>query len=329
MKLFKKGYWISKSYKWLSVIYWTSYSIYFRSLTFFSVANPIIYLGGMLDEKKSDIYSLIPDQYLPTTRVYRGDTQANLSAIRDVFEFPLIVKPNVGYRGFLVKRVDDATQLAKVIAEFEDKEYIVQDFLKEPREYSVLYYYVDESDFGVSSLVEKHLPFIVGDGLRNVQQLILALKNPFLNMDWVMKRNEQELSDIPEKGKRMIVDHIGNYARGSKFESLNAEIDDQLVESMRAFYKQVKGMQFCRMDVKADSLMALKQGDFKILEINGAKSEPLHIYDRKSSFLDVAKITHRHWTTLFRVVKKNIRHVEFPSSMEGIKSYFSLKKMVN
>ena len=283
----------------------------------------------MLDERKTDIYSHVPSQYLPQTRLLKSPNRDVLDSIEQDFSFPVFLKPNIGYKGFLVKKVDSKEQLEQVVKEYEDKEFLVQEFLSEPKEYSVMYYFIDEQHYGISSLVEKYLPVITGDGVRTIQELIEKLNNPFLKKSWILKKNKNILTTILAKGESFTIDHVGNYSRGSKFENLNSQIDTELIEAIHDFFRKVKGMHFCRIDLKANSLCELRKGKFKLLEINGAKSEPLHIYDSNISFFSILYAVHVHWTTLFKIVKKNIKLMDFPSSREGIKSYYSLKKLVN
>lgn len=315
---------------WVSMIHWAAYSIYFRTLTYFSVANPCIYLGGMLDERKTDIYELVPEEYLPKTIMYEPDDITSVVLdVEENFEYPIIAKPNVGFRGFLVHKIDTREELENVVSKYKGKELLIQEFLTESREYSVMFYDIKNEQSGISSLVEKHFPGVTGDGVQSLRQLIEELDNPFLNIEWVLEKNKKELERVLEKDQYKLIDHIGNYNRGSKFVSLNESIDQELVTSIRSFFKYVPGMHFCRLDVKATSLQALKAGNFKLLEINGAKSEPLHIYDTDMTYFGVIKATRQHWKTLFRIVKKDIQEMVIPSSMEGIRSYFSLRKMVS
>ena len=178
-------------------------------------------------------------------------------------------------------------------------------------------------------MVEKHLPQIVGDGASTIGSLIDKSPNPFLNKKWILKKYENQIMKVPAKDQKITIDHVGNYSRGSKFENLNKEIDQELIASIHNFFKEISGINFGRLDVKAHSMTALKKGDFRILEINGAKSEPLHIYDPQMSLIDIITTISQHWQTLFRVVKENIASTNYPSSMEGIRAYRSLKKIMS
>ena len=317
-------------YKYLSLVYWSMCALYFRTLTFFSVANPKIYLGGMLDERKSDIYKLIPPQYLPKTLLIKKEDSLSMDAILESMTMPVIVKPDIGYKGHKVKKIDAVNELMHVLENSKDNDLLVQEFLDEPREYSIMYYRIPSSEeFGITSLVEKHLPFVKGDGYSSIGQLIQKLENPFLDKQWVENKLSHRWNDILPEGDELIVDHIGNYARGSKFENLSHEIDEALINSVHGFFQQVPGVNFARLDLKSDSLDTLRSGTFRILEVNGAKSEPIHIYDPRLSFFDVFREISKHWMILFKIVKGNIKNMDIPSSMEGLKSYWALKKMMD
>lgn len=285
----------------------------------------------MLDDRKSDIYQLIPEKYLPQTRlVPAGCNPTRLTeTILQEFTLPLILKPNIGYKGHQVRRIDTPEELTLALDIMGDQEIIVQMFLPHAREYSIMFFRFQESgSSGITSLVEKHLPLVKGDDKSTLRELIARLNNPFLKKKWALKKLEKRLDEVIPEGEEIIVDHIGNYSRGAKFESLNSEIDPQLIDSINRFFNRVKGMNFCRLDVKSESLDHLKRGEFKLLEINGAKSEPLHIYDPNLSVFNVIRDISRHWSILFEIVKENIASTDFPSSIEGIRSWRSLKKLM-
>lgn len=330
MKIKDRGYWVSTLYKYQSLWYWFWYSIYFRSITFFSSANPSVHLGGMLDDKKSDIYKLVNPRYLPLTLSIKepyGDVMYTMEMAG--LNFPVIVKPDVGFKGFLVRKIDSAQEMHSVMTEFGQREMLIQEFIGFDREFSVMCYFKkDIGRYKVSSLVEKHLPHVIGDGVRTLFQLIDDLKSPFLKKDWIYSKMKWRQHEVPEAGERIIIDHVGNYARGSSFENLNEYIDSELEEAVNDFFGDIQGINFGRLDVKAESLDSLKIGRFILLEINGAKSEPIHIYDPQMSLWTIFKDIRFHWNILFHIVRENSSLSSRPSSTEGLKSYWSLKKSV-
>jgi hypothetical protein len=289
----------------------------------------LIDLGGMLGERKSDIYKLIPAKQVPISIISRKQ-EDYLSAFSDSkLNFPIIAKPNIGFKGFLVAKLNDKNQLINYMNSTKGEEIILQEFVDLAHEYSLLYYripYTKES--GISSLIEKIYPFVYGDGQSTLQQLIQQFKNPFLKRAWVLDKWKSELQRIPAKGEKIILDPIGNYSRGAKFYSMAQFIDEDLLKATQQFFNKIEGMDFGRIDLKANSLEAYKTGEFKVLEINGAKSEPLHIYDPNESFLSIIKSVHRHWMIVVKIVKERRKHAfDFPSTSSGWKSFQMLKKL--
>ena len=151
-----------------------------------------------------------------------------------------------------------------------------------------------------------------------------------MDRDTLEHRFKDRWDTIPNMNESVVLDEIGNYSRGSKFFSLQNMIDDSLVLATDQFFREIKGLDFFRMDFKAHSLADYKEGKFKILEVNGMKSEPLHIYDPQYSHWENTKTTHRHWSIIRDIVKerKSSQGYKFPSTFYGIKSLFAIKKLV-
>ncbi len=324
-----RGYWVSTLYKYQSLIYWIGYSVYFRSLTFFSAANPALHLGGMLDDTKTAIYDLTQEKYLPNTIVVTQHDDLEKELRLAQISFPLIVKPNVGFKGFMVRRIDQVGELLEIQSQFGNREMLIQEFMAHSSEYSIMCYRLkDNRGYGISSFVEKVMPFIIGDGQKSINELVGDLDNPFLKKELVYKKYEAQGTVILADQEKLVIDHVGNYARGSKFYDRAEQIDDALHQAIDDFFSEFDGLNFGRLDLKADSIEDIKQGNFKLLEINGAKAEPIHIYDPKLSWSQIVRDISFHWKTLFKIVKENSDQ-EVPTTAEGWKSFWSLKKAVN
>lgn len=332
MKFLDRGYWVAKLFYFQSVWYWIIYSVRFQSITFFSAINPAVHLGGMLDERKSDIYKLVPPRYLPKTVA----TLAHACDIEELLkttdlEFPLIVKPNIGLKGFMVKKVDSISELEEILKEYDEREVLLQEFLTHEREFSLLYYQMPNSgEYGISSFIEKKLPCVIGDGKLSLMDLIDKKLNPFLKKEYILRKKKHDLNSVVVKGEKVIIDHVGNYSRGSKFYSLNNQIDEELIESAHRFFSNLDGLFFGRVDLKANSIDDVRKGNFKIIEINGAKAEPLHIYDPNVSFGQIFKAISFHWNIVRRIVSEQVQtSFLFPSAMDGIQAAKSLKKQIS
>ena len=283
----------------------------------------------MLDDTKTAIYDLTQEKYLPTTIVVTQHDDLTDKLHGAEISFPLIVKPNVGFKGFMVRRIDHLEELLEIQSQFGDREMLIQEFLSHSSEYSIMCYRLKaDRGYGISSFVEKVMPFIVGDGQSTIKELVEKLDNPFLNKELVYKKYEAKADEVLDAHEELIIDHVGNYARGSKFYDRSNQIDAALHVAIDDFFSEFEGLNFGRLDLKAESIADIKLGNFKLLEINGAKSEPIHIYDPELSWSQIVRDISFHWKTLFKIVKENSDQ-QVPTTAEGWKSFWSLKKAVN
>lgn len=329
MKFLDRGYWISKHFYWQSLYHWVRNSIRFNSMTFFSAGNPAINLGGMLSDKKTEFYNILPENLLPATTVADSLEEAIDFIKKNSLKYPIILKPNTGLKGMKVEKVYSEADLADFYNNKEnlDREWLVQEFLDHRMEFAILCYRFPKSEeFGISSFVEKVFPSLIADGKRTYKQLIEAYKNPFLDKSFPMKKFESLLYTIPPNGEKIVLDEIGNYSRGAKFYSLNKEIDQDMILVYKSQFQNVEGLNLFRIDCKADTLEDVKKGNYKIIEVNGMKGEPLHIYDPKSTFWGNLKTLRKHWSYIEQVTREQSGYlVNSPSFLEGVRSWRSLE----
>src|SRR5213078_3087959 len=70
---------------------------------------------------------------------------------------------------------------------------------------------------------------------------------------------------------------------------------------------------FGRLDVRYNTWDELRQGkNFSIIELNGAGSEPTHMYDPKHSIFYAWKEIIRHWKILARISRINHQQQQIP-----------------
>jgi hypothetical protein len=113
----------------------------------------------------------------------------------------------------------------------------------------------------------------------------------------------------------------GNHSRGTKFLDDSAFVDDEFVESMDRVCKKVKGFYYGRLDIRYNTWEELKQGkNFSIIELNGAGSEPTHMYDPRHSLFFAWKEIIRHWIILWRISRYNHGNgIPYLTYREGLK----------
>lgn len=84
---------------------------------------------------------------------------------------------------------------------------------------------------------------------------------------------------------------------GAECVSLNHLISQKLDRAFEDLSRSVEGFFFGRYDILADSVEAILRGEFMVVELNGANSMPLHLYDprlplarRRADFRDYWRI---------------------------------------
>ena len=280
-----------------------------RKLLYFTAANPSIEMGGFFGEKKDEILELIPSQYKARGVHVKNTLNANTAKQlleENEFEFPVVLKPNVGERGKDVRIIDTADQMAVYYSSHED--YLVQEYIDYPIELGVLYIRLPNSSDGkVTSITEKEFLAVIGDGSRNVGQLLQDNRRNSLYHALVVRDFPKRLGYIPAAGERYVVHRIGNHIKGTRFIDSNNHITAKLNEMFTEMGKDIEGVYYGRYDLKVLSYEALEAGvDIKIFELNGVSSEPGHIYDQSNVFKAYYGIA-EHWLRLIEISHQNIK----------------------
>jgi len=262
----------------------------------------------MFGEKKSEIYDIIPDDFIPKTiLVSVGDSS---SAVQQASEmgYPLIAKPNIGERGIWVKKIEDEAQLKKYVSNCP-VDFLLQELVDFPIELGVFYVRFPEDKRGrVTSIVRKNFLKVVGDGEHMINQLLKknerALLTANLESEFLSNNGER----VPDSGEEVLIEPIGNHCRGTQFLSDNQQISEELNEAFDRLAKQIPEFYFGRFDLRCASYEDLTQlKNFKILELNGAGAEPGHIYQPGYSLLQAYKDILWHLSALSKISAENKR----------------------
>lgn len=295
------------------------------NFTWYEAANPAIEHGGMLNEKKSTIYPILKAEYLPKTLFYAYGSDARSFLLKNNFQYPIIIKPDVGLKGIEVTKVYNANDAVSILHKVDERGAIIQEYIDLPKEYSVLYYKYIDGHYGLSSLIEKKYPVIIGNGKTEIHTLIDEYPHAYLNKEEVKKMHVNRILTLDEK---LVLHNIGNYSRGSTFHSMQKEINEDLVKAIHTCIGDIEGVSFGRLDIKAADFDAVKKGAFKIIEFNGGKSEPLHIYDKDVSLWQAIKIIFGHWKIYNKIADERLSqgYKTIPIS-EGVKALRNIKSI--
>ena len=276
---------------------------------FFTAANPTIKHGGFLMEPKQDIYPLIPKQYYPAFFFVKAGTAIDIIQQQietRQFKFPLIAKPVIGMQGKAVKKVNSIDELAHY-AEVCTVDYMVQELSPYKHEVGIFYHRIpDNAEGTVTGIVAKEPMTVVGDGASTLYQLILEEPRYILQIDALKQIFGKDILQVLPKGELLILAPYGNHARGSKFVDWSHKADAEFIKNIDTVCRQINGFHYGRLDVMYTDWEELRQGkNFHIIELNGAGSDPTHMYDPKHSLFFAWKEVIRHWLILYRISKQN------------------------
>lgn len=305
---------------------WGYYALRAKTIFFFNASNPSIKNGGFIMESKKAIYNLIPQKYYPKTElVLQGASiDSVIEAIKKAqINFPLIAKPDIGLRGSAVKKINTIKELENY-HEKTNFDYLVQNLIPYPNEIGVFYVrYPNEKEGRITGIVSKEFLIVTGDGFATIEQLIK--KNPRFEMQLKVLQKEygNQLHEVlPINEQRNLVPY-GNHIRGAKFINDSHKISVPLNKVMNEMCTQIPGFYFGRLDIMYNTFEELERGEnFAIVELNGAASEPTHIYDPKHSIFFAWKELARHITYMYEISDlNNKKGVSYLSHKVGMNEY--------
>jgi hypothetical protein len=339
--LHKLGHW---EYWPFQIVYipismlWIYYAIKTRSLFFFNASNPTIKNGGFMMESKKAIYNLIPQHYYPKTELIIEGTPfvEILKTIENSgIQFPFIAKPDIGLRGSAVKKIHNIKELASYNSK-ADFDYLVQSLIPFENEVGIFYVrYPNEKLGRITGIVSKEFMIVTGDGVSTTEELIKKDARYELQLKALRLEYGKILLNILPKGEKLNLVPYGNHARGAKFIDGSHWITPKLTEIINEMCLQIPGFYFGRLDVMYNSWEELELGNnFSIVELNGAASEPTHIYDPKHSIFFAWNELARHITYMYEIsVQNHKKGSPYLAHKEGMKEYRlhleQSKKIVN
>ncbi len=316
IKLFNWEYWSMTTVYAPIYFYWFYMCIKARNLFFFNASNPTIENGGFIMERKSDIYNIMPFEYYPKTILLKeGLTRKEIEIIINDgnFSFPVIIKPDIGGKGRGVRKIDCIEDAIAYIL-FAQFPMLVQALVNFKNEAGIFYYrYPWQEKGNISGIVAKEFLTIIGDGESTIEKLVKQNKRYILQIDALRKMNEINLNEILKRGEEKILVPFGNHARGAKFIDASYKITPALEKTIDEICKQVPKFYFGRLDIMFNNWEDLTKGEnLSIIELNGAGSEPTHIYDPSHSIFYAWKEIIRHWRILYKISVWNHKHLAAP-----------------
>lgn len=303
------------------VFLWLFYAVRYRSVTAPLLANPTITLGGMVGGSKHELMSqakgLCRKAILPWVYVQvsgESTLQQAADCIRRAKEknihLPFVCKPDTGCRGAGVKLVATESALAQVIAKYPlGAAFICQELSSHEPEVGIFYVRHPENQQGdIVSLTFKHTPSVLGDGIHTLEQLVKQDARARGLLSLYHSKNKMAWYAVVPEGYRHRLLFSASHCRGAVFTDAREHITPELTHAINEIMADLPQFYYGRMDVKYSSLAALKAGlNLEIVEINGASSESIHIWDKDAKFWDAIKTLLWQYRTLFQLGLYQVR----------------------
>jgi hypothetical protein len=147
--------------------------------------------------------------------------------------YPLVAKPDIGWQGFGVRRIDDAAMLRDCLASFpSDGAVMLQRFVPFAHEAAVLYAREPGALRGrVISLTLRIMPFVTGDGIASLRELILRGPRACRKADLHFGRDRNHrgldaaaLARVPAAGEVVTLSFLGNQRAGALYRDLTRRV---------------------------------------------------------------------------------------------------------
>jgi len=303
-----------------------------------TVANPSFPGGGFVGESKADILKLavqnIPEWVADFFAVERPEFKDESELIRFKQEilgtmqtkglmFPVVAKPDMGCRGVGVKLLRTEADLVNYLQKFPaTASFLIQRFVDLEGEAGVFYCRLPGQSKGrLISLTLKYFPYVTGDGVRTLRELILADKRAGQLTRLYFHRHLARLDTVPAQGESIRLAFAGSHSRGAIFRDGTSLITPQMVERFDEISQRIPEFYFGRYDIRFADFTRVQAGtDFTIVEVNGAGAESTHIWDRKTTLFKAWRDLMTQYRWLFQIGYANRKRGFKPVS---IKAFFA------
>jgi hypothetical protein len=301
--------------KWLNlvpmVLQWCWLGLRHGSVTLPSSADPGVTAGGLVGEGKREYFEAmgtlaraatadyIAVEAVPGLDAAQVERQLATAGLR----FPVVAKPDLGWCGYGVRRLDDGAALARYLDAFPGGEtLLLQRYLPEPGEAGLFYMREPQAARGeLIGILLRGFPQVSGNGRDSLGTL--AQSDPRLRRALAGARHEFRFDParVPAAGEVVRLSTVASTRVGGEYRDGSAFATPALLERVDAIARDMGEFLVGRFDVRYADLAALQRGEFTIMEVNGAGSEAVHAWDPTYSVAEVYGIVFAKQRRLFAI----------------------------
>lgn len=298
------------------VIQWFALGLRHRSLTLPTAANPAIEAGGLLGESKIDCLDQIgpsASRWVARSVALRnrpGLTVADIeSAVSGAgLSFPLVAKPDIGWRGIGVRLVHGTGDLLSYIQGFPaDCLLILQAYVPYAGEAGVFYVrFPGERHGRIFSMTFRYFPHVLGDGVSTLGQLIDRDPRAAMKGDLHRAVMRDRLTEVPKAGEVVRLSLVGSSRVGGLYKDACGFVTATMTARFDEIADAMPNFHFGRFDVRFESIESLQRGEnFQIIEVNGAGAEAIHMWDPEFSLTAAYTTLFEQQSLMFEVAAAN------------------------
>jgi hypothetical protein len=293
------------------IVQWLFLALRYRCISLPSAADPALFCGGLAGESKMEYFA----QLAPAAEPWAARTAAVVAnaealerartVIADLqLSYPVIAKPDVGWCGFGVRRLDNEQELMNYIAVYPAGErFLLQEYIGGGGEAGLFYVrWPGEKRGRMKSLTVREPPSVVGDGTATLRRLVMADERLRSRLSIF-----EGLDRIPAAGERTVLSVVWSHRSGGCYRDLSAAITDALEARIDAIATGMPHLHVARFDVRFSSMAALARGEFKIIEVNGSGSEAINFFDPSLPFFAAYNGVLRKQAMVFALAAENRR----------------------
>ena len=259
------------------------------------LANPGLEGSGLTNESKADLFNLLGPvgraHFTPFVTVRTGPPCATRpvapwSAAR--LAFPVVVKPDIGRRGFGVKTVHSEQQLAEHSGKYPSRRApLIQRYAEGPCEAGCSICACRRRRIRTDPVA--HHQALSGGRRRRydtLRELILRDTGPAISPGRISSAIAG-ISTRDPAGRALQLVSVGNHVRGAAFEDGSSHITPAMEQVFDTIVGRGAGLLRRSFDVRYAAVDALKRGEeLMIVEYNGAGGEPTAYLGPRTSVIE-------------------------------------------
>ncbi|HLY70404.1 MAG TPA: hypothetical protein VKR53_11800 [Puia sp.] len=204
-------------------------------------------------ESKKEIYDLMPPELYPKTVFCKAEsTISDLKFLirENNFNYPLISKPDFGWKGLQVKLLHNEDDLITYAAK-NKVDFLLQEFINFKNEVGIFYYrFPGQQNGNIFGVVGKEFISVVGDGRSTVEELLWKKNRYLLQLPALKTTYGKALQHVLPAGVHEVFAPYGNHSRGAKFTDLTLLVNNKLIETVDAICRRVPEFYYGRLDIK-------------------------------------------------------------------------------